>query len=84
MPEIPDRYLGRDIPDRSREREYFEISADEANRKSAEWLAKLSVLGVGAQILGKKYNVNFIAEMIDLAGDGARFLGGLSRRKTIL
>jgi hypothetical protein len=83
MPEVPEQYIGRDLPDRLDEPRFYDISIEEANQKEAEFVSKLAVLGVGAHIIGRKFNRNFIADIIDYAGQGARWLGGLTKRKSM-
>ena len=84
MPELPERdpLQGREIPPRG-DFEFYEMDADQANQQTADWLAKLSVLGVGAHVLGKKSGYNFIADMLDLAGASARWMGGLTTKKVV-
>ena len=70
-----------ELPQRGEEREFFELSVDQANQRRSDLLAQLGVLGVGMHVLGRKSNINIIHELIDLAGDGAAFLGGLTKKK---
>lgn len=81
MVDIPDRLPSDELPPRELEREVFNASVDESNRRDAELLSKLSVLAVGAHIFGRKLGRNFLGWAVDVAGAKARFIGGLSKRK---
>jgi len=89
MTDIPDREQSRPLPERyiapssfSRDNseQVYQKSVEESNRRDSEWMAKLGVIAIGAQILGKQFNRNLFGELSELAGSGARFLGSLSKQ----
>lgn len=81
MVNLPDRLPSDELPPRELEREVFDASVDESNRRDAELLSKLSVLAVGMHIFGRKTGRNILGTLVDIAGAKARFIGGLSKKK---
>jgi len=79
--DIPERYVGTKNFTRQENNQVYQKAVEESNRKDSEWMAKLAVLASGAHILGRLAGRNVFADMADIAGAGARFLGGLSKGK---
>lgn len=79
--DVPERYFGNKDFTREQNNQVYQKAVDESNRKDGEWMAKLAVLASGAHILGRFAGRNVFADMADIAGAGARFLGGLNKGK---
>lgn len=90
MPEIPDKNMPRELPERLQNKsfsrddstQWYHQRAAQIHAKDSEWMAKILVLGVGAQVVGRKFGVNLFTEAMHYAGRGASFLGNFSSKAT--
>lgn len=69
------------VPDSFRDEvRHFRRTGQEENRKDAEWLSRLAILGGVGTVFGRAIGRNFYADAMDLAGRGTKFFSRLGRR----
>ena len=72
MAEVPNRF--------DDEVKNFRAQTEEDNQKDAYWLSKLALLSTGLHVYGKAVGRNYFADIMDKAGQGARYISRIGRK----
>lgn len=73
--------MAADVPNRFEDEvKDFRAQQQEENHKDAYWLSKLALLSTGLHVFGKSVGRNYFADIMDKAGQGARYLSRIGRK----